>query len=240
MTRAAPRRLGCAPRRGRAAWRRVVHAAGRGARAGAAARAWSALWGLGLLVLAASPALAERATLRAARLGAPPLVLQAQVTAEHWVISVQEGGIETQRIEVQTDLPGIRPRLADADGDGAADLFVPVIGGNANSAWDVWIQQPGQARFRRGGEVNGLAFARDGRRLLSLARDGCCGQSIIFHDIGPDGALREAFAVDRRMDSLGRGPCEGVPIAIAPPPATVRAACALSPGRLPGVRLAVP
>jgi hypothetical protein len=195
---------------------------------------------LAVLLALAGAALAERATLRAARPGAPPLVLVAQATAEHWVVSVQDGGVETQRIEVQTDLPGIRPRLADADGDGAADLFVPVIGGNANSAWDVWIQQPGQARFRRGGEVNGLAFARDGRRLLALARDGCCGQSIIFHDIGPDGALREAFAVDRRMDSLGRGPCEGVPIAIAPPPAAVRAACALPPGRLPGVRLAVP
>jgi hypothetical protein len=194
---------------------------------------------LALLTMAGA-ALAERATLRAVRPGAPPLALQAEARDEHWVIRVLDGGIETQRIEVQTDLPGIRPRLADANGDGAADLFIPVIGGNANSAWDVWIQRPGEARFRRGAEVNGVAFARDGGRLLALSREGCCGQSIIFHDIGPDGALVEAFAVDRRMDSLGRGPCEGVPIAAPPPPATVRAVCALSPGRLPGVRLPVP
>jgi len=61
--------------------------------------------------------------------------LEARSTATHWIIRVREGGRERQRIEVTTDLPETAPRLADANGDGAPDLWVPVIGGNADTAW---------------------------------------------------------------------------------------------------------
>ena len=106
--------------------------------------------------------------------------------------------------------------------------------------WKQWLEE-GEARFRRAGEVSGLAFARDGAgRLVSLARNGCCGVSVTFHTLGPDGALREAFSVERVTDELGRGPCEGQAIGEPPPAASVRAVCALPPGRIPGTRLAVP
>ncbi|MBR0683111.1 hypothetical protein GXW74_21655 [Roseomonas eburnea] len=191
-----------------------------------------------LLAVALPAAEAARTTLRATRPGAPPLTLRAASSQEHWVISVLEGGIESQRIEVQSDLPDVLPWLADTNGDGAADLWVPVIGGNANTAWDVWIMQPGEARFRRAGEVGGLGFSRDSAgRLIALGRNGCCSLSYTFHTFDAEGRLREAFSVERQLDDLGRGTCEPVAIAMEPPAAAVRATCALRPGQMPGTPL---
>lgn len=181
---------------------------------------------------------AARATLRAARPGAPPLVLEASSTEAHWTIRVLDGGAETQRIVVQTDLPDTRPWLGDINGDGAADLWIPVIGGNANTAWDVWVMEPDRARFRRGEEVGGIAFSRDrAGRLVALVREGCCRVSMVFHTLGADGVLREAFSVDRRLDEYGPNRCTGTAISEPPPPAVVRAACGLEAGQMPGVRL---
>lgn len=200
-----------------------------------------ALLATALVALAMTAAEAARTTLRAARPGATPLVLQATSSQEYWTIAVLEGGVESQRIEVQSDLPEVLPRLADTNGDGAADLWVPVIGGNANTAWDVWLMQPDRARFRRAGEVSGLGFSRDAAgRMVALGRNGCCSVSYTFHDFTAEGALREAFSIERRLDDLGRGSCEPSAIAIDPPAAAVRATCALPPGRLPGTALRVP
>lgn len=196
---------------------------------------------LAALVLLALPAEAARTTLRAARPGNTPLELRATSTAEHWVIEVLEGGVASQRIAVQTDLPERPPRLADANGDGAPDLWVPVIGGNADTAWDLWIMDPARAQFRRAGEISGLSFSRDSAgRLVSLGRDGCCTVSYTFHDIGPDGRLRELFGVERRIDNLGRGTCEPNEITATPRADAVTALCRLRPGAMPGTRLPLP
>lgn len=200
-----------------------------------------ALLAAALLACALPVAQAARTTLRAARPGNTPLELRAQSSAEHWTIAVLDGGVESQHITVQSDLPDILPRLNDTNGDGAPDLWVPVIGGNANTAWDVWLMQPGQARFRRAGEVSGIGFSRDSAgRLVALGRNGCCSVVYTFHDFTAEGALRETFAVERQVDDLGRGSCEALAIAMDPPPATLRATCALPPGRLPGRVLRVP
>jgi hypothetical protein len=195
---------------------------------------------LALLLALALPAEAARATLRAARPGATPLELRAVSGNEHWTIEVMEGGVASQRIEVQSDLPDVLPRLADTDGDGAADLWVPVIGGNANTAWDVWLMEPQRARFRRAGEISGVGFSRAGGWLVSLGRNGCCAVSYIFHDVTPEGRLREAFAVDRQIDDLGRGTCEPTEIAITPRADAVTSLCRLRPGQLPGTALRLP
>ncbi len=188
--------------------------------------------------LVAGTADAARATLRATRPGLPPLVLEAASDDTTWTFRVLDGGTETQLIEVQTDRPGTRPVLGDVNGDGAADLWVPLIGDNANAAWELWVMRPGEARFRRAGEINGLAFARDrAGRLVAISREGCCLVSLVFHTIDAEGALREAFAVNRRLDVPGPNRCTGTAIAQPAPAAVVRAACALEPGQMPGVRV---
>lgn len=202
-------------------------------------RRW--LLAVALLALALPVAQAARATLRATRPGAPALTLQAVSNAEYWIITVLDGGVESQRIEVQSDLPQTAPRLADTNGDGALDLWVPVIGGNANTAWDVWLMQPAEGRFRRAGEVSGIAFSRDAAgRLVTLGRNGCCAVEYTFHDLTAEGALREAFAIERRVDDLGRGSCEPSAIAIEPPARAVTETCRLRPGSMPGTVLRVP
>jgi len=194
-----------------------------------------------MALLAATAAEAQRADLRATRPNMTPLALQARFEAEHWRIVVLEGGIESQRISVQSDLPGMQPRLADADGDGAPDLWVPVIGGNVNTAWDLWLMRPAEARFVRAGEVNGLGFSRDrGGMLVALVREGCCATTLTWHRFRADGGLVAVFAVGR-SEGFGRAAaCQGSAITQEPPAATVRAACGLEPGRLPGRRLPVP
>ncbi|WP_244407184.1 hypothetical protein [Roseomonas fluvialis] len=205
------------------------------------ARVMRVLLAAALLALAAPIADAARATLRAARPGGTPLVLEARSTDAEWIIRVTEAGAETQVITVETDLPERRPFLADADGDRAADLWVPVIGGNASTAWDLWVMQPDQARFRRAGEISGVGFSRDqAGRLVALGREGCCTVSMLFHRIGADGVLSEVFSVNRRLDDYGPQRCTGNAIAEPAPPAVVRAACALEAGRMPGVRLGPP
>jgi hypothetical protein len=195
----------------------------------------------GLLALAAPALDAARATLRAARPNAAPLVLEARSDDTHWTIRVLDGGVQTQVIRVETDLPERRPWLGDADGDRAADLWVPLIGDNASTAWDLWVMRPEEARLRRAGEINGIGFSRDqAGRLVALGRDGCCTVSMVFHRIGADGALTELFSVNRRLDDHGPQRCTGSAIAEAAPPAVVRAACALQAGRMPGVRLGPP
>lgn len=200
-----------------------------------------ALLAAALMAVALPAAEAAQATLRATRPGAPPLTLRATSSAEYWTIDVLEGGVSSQRIEVQSDLPNLAPRLADANGDGAMDLWVPVIGGNANTAWDIWLMQPGESRFRRAGEVSGIGFSRDSAgRLIALGRNGCCSIVYTFHDVTAEGTLREAFAVERNLDSLNRGTCEPLAIAIDAPRSAVRAVCGLTPGHLPGRVLRIP
>lgn len=195
----------------------------------------AALAGL-LLLLAAAPAAAE-ATLRATRQNAPPLVLRAAFAEGRWTIRVLEAGSEVQRIVVAADLPRSAPRIADADGDRAGDLWVPVIDGGANTAWDLWRQEA-NGRFRRAGEVSGIGFSRDAAgRLVTMGRNGCCGFSFVFHRFDADGALEEAFGVDRHEDDLRRGVCEGVAMAAAAPAAMVRAICGLASGAMPGQRI---
>jgi hypothetical protein len=194
-----------------------------------------------LLALAVPIADAARATLRAARPNAAPLVLEARSTDTHWIIRVLDGGVETQVITVETDLPQRRLWLGDADGDRTADLWIPLIGDNASTAWDLWVMRPDEARFRRAGEINGIGFSRDqAGRLVALGREGCCTVSMLFHRIGADGALVEAFAVNRRLDEYGPQRCTGNAISEAAPPAVVRATCALEAGRMPGARLGPP
>ncbi|MDM0035052.1 TIR domain-containing protein [Variovorax sp. J22P271] len=97
-----------------------------------------------------------------------------------WVFAASRGG----RIEVFDALSGERIAKQDVPGQGALERMAVspdgrfVVTGHGNGAvmrWS-WTQDaqpwPGQALLRHAGAVRGLAFAADGRTLVSAGQDG--------------------------------------------------------------------
>ncbi|MBY0330429.1 MAG: hypothetical protein K2X49_07150 [Acetobacteraceae bacterium] len=199
-------------------------------------RAATALFlGFGLL---AAPAAAQEVALTATRSGtAAPLQLWASYGDGGWSVRVADDrGRERQRFMVRSEVADPPPWLADADGDGAADLWVPAMTGTANTTYAVWTMQPRDGRFRAAGEVSGLIFARDpGGWLVAQGRNGCCAVSLVFHAVSRgDGTLREAFAIERVLapDGTARSctPRGRVPQDVLRPWCASRSAEALPPG----------
>jgi len=193
------------------------------------------------LALAAGAARAQEVQLVAPRPGtAPPLQLWASHDGSAWSVRVADAaGRDRQSFTVASEVPEPPPHLADANGDGAADLWVPVQAGTANLAYALWTMQPREARFREAGQVSGMVFGRDpGGWLVAIGRDGCCAVTIAFHGFAPrDGTLREAFAIERTLDAQGvprRCTARGrVPQEVLRPWCAQPAAEDLPPGVLP-------
>jgi hypothetical protein len=191
-----------------------------------------------LLALALPATAGAQEALRAARPAAPPLELRAARTEAGYRILVRDpkGGVR-QTIEVESDAPsGLH--LADIDGDGAVDLWVPVMAGNANTAYGIWRMLPTEGRFRQVGEVSGFSFRRDAGFLVAVGRNGCCALSYEFHRLAGD-ALVLAFTIGSRFREDGRvEACEATPARETPPAELRRRWCAPGvDGPLPGQRL---
>ena len=154
----------------------------------------------------AAPAAGQEVQLVAPRSGtAAPLQVWASHAEGVWTVRIaDEAGRERQRLAVPGEAGEATPFVADADGDEAGDLWVPVMGGTANIAYALWIMQPREGRFRPAGEVSGLAFARDpGGWLVAQARNGCCAVSLTFYAFPRSGGLREVFAIERQLGPDG-------------------------------------
>ena len=189
-----------------------------------------------LLLLAQGAAAAET------RLSVPPLDLRAEAAGDRWRIRVLDArGAEVQRIEVETDAPGQPPLLADADGDGAPDLWVATGAGNANLAYEVWRMLPTAGRFEQAGEIGGIAFARDAGRLVAVGRNGCCAVEYRFLAFGA--GMVDQFTISRRFDPAlpPAAACTSGPEDADVPRELMSRYCALGPdSSLPGTRLRVP
>ena len=189
------------------------------------------LLGLGLLT---APAAAQEVQLVAPRPGtAQPVQIWASYADGNWNIRVADStGRERQRFVVQSEVTETPPWVADADGDGAGDLFVPVITGNANTSYQLWTMEPRQGQFRAVGEVGGLEFARDAGWLVVQGRNGCCAVTQTFYSFQRGGAaMREAFTIERTLRPDGREQrCAG---SRGAPPDVVRPFCNASTGGWP-------
>ncbi|PWS36568.1 hypothetical protein DFH01_15595 [Falsiroseomonas bella] len=199
-----------------------------------------------LAVLAALPAGADAAeiVLRAERPRSRPLILHVEAQDGAWQVRVLDtGGVERQRFAVPTDAPDAPPRALDADQDGAADLWLPLIAGGANTAFALWRMQPWRSRFVAAGEVSGATFTLDpAGHLVATARSGCCAVEHVFHRFGGDGALDRAFTLTRRLDPElpAAQRCTVEPGSVTPPAKLVEALCALdAEAPIPGRRLPV-
>lgn len=186
------------------------------------------------LALLAAPAMAGEARLTAQVPNGPPLMLEGRGAGDRWTFRVTEKGAERQRIEVETEVPDGTPFLADANGDGVADLLVPTFTGNANAVYEVWTHDRGARRFTRAGEMAGVAFGWDRPWLVSLGRDGCCGVTYGFQAFTASGELAEAFAIEVALGEQGQTTrCVAAPDSRVPAE-VLRRYCALRLGTVPG------
>jgi hypothetical protein len=197
-----------------------------------------------VLLLAAPGAGAGEIVLRAPRAATSPLQLRVEARDGSWQVRVLDpGGVERQRFAVATQAPDAPPRLLDADGDGSADLWLPVTTGTAKASFDLWRMQPGRAQFVRSGEILGSIFTlHPAGYLVATARSGCCATEHIFHRFAPDGVLARAFALSRRLDpgQAATPACAAEAGTLAPPADLVRRLCAPGADRpMLGKRLAV-
>jgi hypothetical protein len=157
--------------------------------------------------LLAVPAAAQELLLAASRPGTvAPLQIWASFAEGGWAVRVADGaGRERQRFAVPSEAAETAPWIGDADGDGAGDLFVPMTASGAGIAWQLWIMDPRLGQFRLAGEVGGTEFARDAGWLVAQGRQGCCTVMQTFYGFQRGGAaLREAFAIERRLLPDGR------------------------------------
>ncbi|MGG5817940.1 hypothetical protein [Falsiroseomonas sp. HW251] len=189
-----------------------------------------------VLLGSAVPAAAAEITLRATRPGRPPVVLRAEPADATWRIRVLDAnGRAVQRIEAGDPDQG-RPGLRDADGDGAQDLWVPSMVGNANTEYELWRMDPATGRFVPAGTISGFQFRRDGAWLVAMARNGCCETTYAFHRFSIAGTLVPAFSIGLRYAEDGKvESCEAAAEADQPDQAARRRWCAVRPdGALPG------
>jgi hypothetical protein len=199
-----------------------------------------------IVLLAALPAGADAAeiVLRAERPRSRPLIVHAEAVAGSWQVRVLDtGGVERQRFAVPTDAPDSPPRALDADEDGAADLWLPVVVAGPNTGFALWRMQPNRSRFVAAGEVSGAAFTLDPTGyLVATGRSGCCAKEHVFHRFGADGALDRAFTLTRRLDP-DLPPLERCTVeagSVTPSAALVQGLCALdAEAPIPGRRLPV-
>lgn len=173
-------------------------------------------------------------------LRAPPFELRAAVDGDSWRIGVRDAaGRERQVIAVESDATAVPPHLADADGDGAADLWVPVMTGNANTEYEIWRQDRATGRFSLAGVVSGHGFRRDpAGYLVAMGRNGCCAAAYEFYR-GAGGRLLLAFTIGTRFAESGKvEDCTAKPEAEPPPEAVRRRWCAVgADDPRPGTRL---
>jgi hypothetical protein len=106
------------------------------------------------------------------------VALRAVSSSKAWTVDVTAGNRRVQRFSVPTEAPEGEPWLADADGDGAPDLWVPTATGNVDTVYQVWLLNPRDGTFANGGEVSGFAFGREGADLISASRSSCC--SVVY------------------------------------------------------------
>ena len=77
-----------------------------------------------------------------------PRVLTLTLTADD--------GTPIQTIRETIEFTYVLPLFEDLDGDGRAELLVPLMTGNVNTAFAVWRGKDGEPLFERAGEVAGI------------------------------------------------------------------------------------
>jgi hypothetical protein len=182
-----------------------------------------------LLLIAAGPP-PDRLYARAP--GGRTMTLLAARGKQAWTVTVMQ---TDQRITAQAEgdtLPDAPPLLMPLASPEMDDLLLPVLLGNVNLVWDVWLQDARSGRFTPAGQLSGIDVARDrSGAIVTLARSSCCEWTYSVWRTGADRQLVEAFEIDAPLQESGRiRDCtptseDGKPMASPPDPAMVARLC---------------
>jgi len=128
-------------------------------------------------------------------------ILRAELTGE--------GGVSLQVIEETASGAFNYPYVEDLTGDGAADLMVPLMTGNVNTAYALWVQGA-DGLFTRAGELSGVGISLAPNGFISAAGRSSAVEWETQYFRVTDGALEEVAAVVNRADPQpGETPPEG-------------------------------
>lgn len=102
------------------------------------------------------------------------------------------------------------PYIEDIDGDGAADIMVPLLTGNVNTNYAVWLKTA-DGTFKRAGELSGVSIGQTPEGMIAASgRSNAAEWETGYYRV-TDGALEEIAAVVNRAD-----PEPGEPALTAP------------------------
>lgn len=102
------------------------------------------------------------------------------------------------------------PYIEDIDGDGAADIMAPLLTGNVNTNYAVWLKGADGA-FRRAGELSGVSIGQTPEGMIAASgRSNAAEWETGYYRV-TDGALEEIAAVVNRMDPAPGEPPLTVP-----------------------------
>lgn len=120
-----------------------------------------------------------------------------------------EGGLSLQVIEETASGAFNYPYVEDLTGDGAADLMVPLMTGNVNTAYALWVQGA-DGLFKRAGELSGVGVGLAPNGFIAASGRSSAVEWETQYFRVTDGALEEVAAVVSRADpEPGEPPLDG-------------------------------
>lgn len=80
------------------------------------------------------------------------------------------------------------PSVQDVDGDGRGDILIPLMTGNVNTDYAVWLYSGADGRFERVGAVSGVEIKRTDEGYVAVpARSGAASWAVSFFRLDQEG-----------------------------------------------------
>ena len=80
------------------------------------------------------------------------------------------------------------PSVQDVDGDGRGDILIPLMTGNVNTEYAVWLYSGADGRFERVGVVSGVEIMRTDDGYVAVpARGGAASWAVAFYRLDQEG-----------------------------------------------------
>lgn len=154
-----------------------------------------------------------------------------QIRVETW----GDGGLSLQVIEETAFFSFNYPYTEDLSGDGLPDLMVPLLTGNVNTAYALWVQGA-DAQFVRAGELGGVSIVQSPEGMIAASGRSSASEWETGYFRVSNGVLEEIAAVVNRADpEPGEPPltvpaCEVIRIAEGVDPVSFCQAALTTPG----------